>query len=211
MKKIRIAILALVAFAMLSVFPVECLAVSIDFPDIQGHWAERYISLLVEQGGISGMEDGKFHPNDLVTLRQFIKIIICSEYGEIDPINGGDWASGYMQKALEVGIIDAWDIEYIITFTRYDAARIVAGCLTYVFGEEAAADTSIVESFEDYPTSCRTCRSSFYETVGQCYVKGIITGRPGPVFDGDAVLTRAEACIMIMKMIDPALREPIID
>jgi hypothetical protein len=177
------------------------------FPDISGHWAEKYISALTEKGGINGMPDGKFHPNDTVTFPQYIKIVIGCEYGEIAPVEGGDWASGFLQKALDTGIIDTDDIGNTGPITRNDAARIVAASLTQIYAEEAAPDTDIVSRFSDYP-SCKSCRTFFHEVVGECYVKGIITGKPGPIFDGEANLTRAEACIIIMKMIDPSLRTP---
>ena len=159
-------------------------------------------------GGIAGMPDGKFHPNEDVTFPQYVKIIIGSKYGEMAPLEGGDWASGYIEKALEVGIIDLSDLNNTGVISRNDAARIVANSLHYIY-EEEEVDPSPVEVFEDYP-SCKSCRSSFNDTVGQCYVKGIITGKPGPIYDGDAPLTRAEACTIIMKMIDLELRTPIV-
>ena len=204
MKKVSIYIFMLALVYLTVVFPVNCFADNRDFPDIHGHWAEEYILALSEKGGITGMPDGNFHPKEEVTFLQFIKIIIGCEYGEIEPVDDGDWASGYLQKALEVGIIDSLKTE----FTRYDAARIIAESLKHIYNEEEADDTSIVERFEDYP-GCMSCRGAFHATVGQCYVKGIITGKPGLIFDADACLTRAEACIIIMKMIDPSLRVPV--
>jgi len=207
MKKTVIFALALAAI-LLMIAPADGLAAEKDFPDIQVHWAREYVLALAEKGGISGMPDGKFHPEDTVTLPQFVKIIIGCEYGDIAPFDGGDWASGYLQKALEVGIIDYMDLSNAGAISRYDAARIVAASLIYIYEEEEASDTTAVEIFEDYP-SCKSCRSEFDMTVGQCYMKGIITGKPGPIFDGEGNLTRAEASIMIMKMIDPALRTPV--
>ena len=209
MKKASIFILVLALVYLTAVFPVNCFADDNVFPDIRGHWAEKYIVELVKKGGITGMLDGNFHPKEDVTFPQFIKIIIGCVYGEIEPVDGGDWASGYVHKALEVGIIDSLNTVYGGEFTRNDAARVIADSLKYIYHEEEADDTSVAERFEDYP-GCLSCRGAFHATVGQCYVKGIITGKPGPVFDGDASLTRAEACIVIMKMIDPSLRVPIV-
>jgi len=209
MKKIIIIVLTSTLLLLGTIIPGTSFAVDKDFPDSRGHWAEQYILALTEMGGINGMTDGNFHPNEEVTFPQYVKIIIGCEYGVIAPDDGGDWASGYMKKALEIGIIDHWDMENTGPITRYDAARVVVSSLLRIYGEEEETDTSPVEVFEDYP-SCKTCRSSFHETVGQCYVKGIITGKPGPVYDGEASLTRAEACIIIMKMIDPTLRTPIV-
>ena len=208
MKNRNVVVVVLAAILLAMILPIEALSANKDFPDIHGHWAEKYILALAEKGGISGMPDGKFYPGETVTFPQFVKIIIGCEFGEIAPAEGGDWASGYIRKAVDVGIIDFADTENQEAITRYDAARIVAESLRYIYNEQEESDTSISQKFEDYPYSCKACRGSFEMTVGQCYVKGIITGRPGPVFDGDDSLTRAEACIIIMKMIDPTLRTP---
>ena len=207
MKKKRIVVLFLAFICIVTALPMDSIASGKDFPDVKGHWAEKYILELADKGGIDGMLDGSFHPNDTVTFPQYVKIIIGSEYGEIPPVENGSWASGYMYKALEAGIIDFQDLENTEPITRNDAARIVANSLLYILSEEEAPDTSIVSVFEDYPT-CKSCRGFFDTIIGQCYVKGIITGKPGPVFDGEANLTRAEACIIIMKMHDHTLRTP---
>ena len=207
MKKAKTLVLLLVAVYLITVFPANSLATGRDFPDISNHWAEKYISALAEKGGIDGMPDGSFQPNGTVTFPQYVKMIIGCYYGEIAPVGGGNWASGYMQKALETGIIEADDMDKTGAITRNDAARIVYNSLQFTYEEEHEPDTSVVSEFLDYP-SCRTCLGFFHSVVGNCYVKGILTGKPGPIFDGEANLTRAEACTIIMKMIDPSLRTP---
>jgi hypothetical protein len=44
--------------------------------------------------------------------------------------------------------------------------------------------------------------------VGQVYIKGIMLGRSYSQFDPDSHLTRAEASAIIMRMLDPLLRNP---
>ena len=199
-------VIALMLVVFIAALPSVGLAADKTFPDMQGHWAETYVSALVEKGAIAGMPDGQFYPNDSMTFPQFVKIVICNEYGEIEPVDGY-WASGYMQKALDMGLIQSEEIGNIEQINRFDAVRIVHNALTNIYEEEDADDTSIIETFEDYP-SCRSCRGPYDGEIGQCYVKGIITGKPGPVFDGEAGLTRAEGSIIIMKMLDPTLRTP---
>ncbi|XGV96210.1 MAG: S-layer homology domain-containing protein [Leptolyngbya sp. BL-A-14] len=40
-------------------------------PDIKGHWAQGYIESLAVKGIVQGFVDGKFHPDEPVTPRQF--------------------------------------------------------------------------------------------------------------------------------------------
>lgn len=45
------------------------------FPDIQGHWAQRYIQALADRNIISGFPDGTFRPNAPVTRAEFAAIV----------------------------------------------------------------------------------------------------------------------------------------
>ena len=202
-----VSIIIMVLLCSMSLLSVISYADTTEFSDVNGHWAERYILSLMEKGAITGMPDGLFHPDDTVTIPQFVKIIMSGEYGEIEPING-DWASGYMQKAFDIGIIDLGDMENTSAITRHEAARLIHNSLLNIYDEVDESDTSIVNNFLDYPSSCKFCLGDFHGIVGQCYVKGIISGKPGPVFDGESSLTRAEACTIIMKMVEPQLRVP---
>ena len=47
----------------------------VDFPDVQGHWAQTYIEALVAQDIIGGFPDGTYQPNEPVTRAQFAAIL----------------------------------------------------------------------------------------------------------------------------------------
>jgi len=202
--------------ALTSVAIVVCLIFAISvtgfataktFPDVTGHWAESNIQALTAKGGVDGFPDGKFHPSENVTLEQFVKIIISLRYGEIQPTNT-NWASGYMKKALDINMIEVDDVLASGPMDRLSAVRIIYNALGVIFdeGDEDSDTYALVTTLLDYPTGCSSCRTVFDLEVAQCYAKGIITGKPGPIFDPDALLTRAEACTLIMRMIDKDLR-----
>jgi len=89
---------------------------------------------------------------------------------------------------------------------RFDAVRIVYNALINIYQEDNEPNAhDIAMELSDYP-SCRICTDPFENEIGQCMAKGIITGRPGPVFDGEALLTRAEASVIIPRTIEPSLR-----
>ena len=197
----------------IAVFIIVCLALQFtvcampDFSDVQDHWAKPYIEALAERGALSDIGDGIFHPDEFMTLDQFVAIIMESQSVETEPglDNGSDTDPdiGYMESALEKGIIDTSDLEYAdMPITRLTAVRFCHMALLVLFDEEDEENASAAaRDLIDF-NSCHTCR----EHISQLYAKGIITGRPGFNFDGDTALTRAEACTLIMRMIDPSLR-----
>ena len=191
---------------MFSAAVMSAVAAERQAPDIRGHWAENYIRTLLIRGVISGMPSGNFYPDEQISFSQFITIIVRANYGSVDPAND-DWASGYMRKASELGIIGEHEITRTGPINRFDAAEIVNNVLTIINEEyvEEIYDINVSESFQDLRTS-DYYRERFEADAAQLYVKGIAIGRPGPVFDGDAYLTRAEACVIVMKMIEPQRR-----
>ncbi|GHU51190.1 hypothetical protein FACS1894127_7320 [Clostridia bacterium] len=67
----------------------------------------------------------------------------------------------------------------------------------------ALKSETIEPDFVDF-ASCHSCQA-LYNYARQCRVKGIISGCPGPegpVFDGNSILTRAEGCAIIVKMLE---------
>ncbi|MCL1983680.1 MAG: S-layer homology domain-containing protein [Clostridiales bacterium] len=208
-RKTKILSIALITVFMLTLTlsPFTSQAASADFADTKGHWAKSYIDILVKSGAVVGMPDGNFHPSDIVTMPQFVTMIMRGKYGTIEPTGKG-YASGYLDAAFELGIIIKEDVEEP-GLVRFDAVRIVNNCLTMIYGEDPVSGAQeLGETFLDYPENCSPCQSPFNNEIAQCYAKGIITGRPGPVFDGDASLTRAEACVILTKMLDKDLRTP---
>ncbi len=50
----------------------------IPFPDIEGHWAANYITVLANMGIIRGNDLGNFSPNTLITRGQFAQVVVAA-------------------------------------------------------------------------------------------------------------------------------------
>jgi hypothetical protein len=184
------------------------------FDDVKGHWAESYVRPMAEKGYVNGLPDGLFHPDEAITAEQFVAIVVRTKYGEQKPV-GAEWASGYMAKAEETGILDG-SVYYGPKdgLDRENAAKIVHLALMRAYDEPPEDYDPAVEAIEDM-TGCKACR----DAVIDVFMKGVMIGKPSPPslgtgyvprvkFDGGALLTRAEACVIIMKMLDKSLRTP---
>ena len=203
MKHKQIVILAFLAAFIVLMGAGAASAAGSRFPDMESHWAREQVEALAEKGIIAGMGDGLFHPKEQVTTSQFVKMVIEGFVGTF-PSTDEYWASGYLEEALKSGIIDEDDIERRDEpLIRRFAARIGHAALVEIQKEEDEPDINAAERLGDL-YSCRTCVWS----VGQTYVKGIMIGFPDGLFHGDDTLTRAEAAIIIMRLIDPSVRDP---
>ena len=76
------------------------------FPDVPAYY-QPYISDLTSKGVINGYEDGTFRPDDAVKLGEVLKLIMLSVGYPEQASTGKHWASGYLTKALEDGLLPA--------------------------------------------------------------------------------------------------------
>lgn len=100
-------------------------------------WVRPYVSLAVQRGIINGFEDGTFRAADPVTYEQAVKMIMCSlGYASLaaTPTIAGDWSSGYINRAMKIGVTNGTSINNktaattrgivaILTSNALDAAR----------------------------------------------------------------------------------------
>lgn len=92
---------------------ISTCASAANFNDINGHWAETTINKLADKGIVAGFGDNSFKPNGTVTRAQYLKMIMnavgieeveCSDEMILDA-NKTDWYSGYLNSALNKGLI----------------------------------------------------------------------------------------------------------
>ncbi|MDR1131533.1 MAG: rhodanese-like domain-containing protein [Oscillospiraceae bacterium] len=165
------------------------------YHDIDGHWAEDAVKTLAEQGALT--PGGRFKPDAPVLLSDFLEMII----------KGAGRALGGrtpVEFALENGMITQEDSGGGgDPLARTLAAKFAYFSASFLLGEEDEQDVSAITQLSDYDL-CHTCRGY----LEQCYAKGVVFGRPGGIYDGDALLTNAEAAAITARLIDPALRVP---
>lgn len=81
----------------------------VNFQDIQGHWAQSDIELIVQTGAFAGYPDGTFKSNESISRAQFSKILgslmdVSSENPAFTDI-AGHWAQSYISGLVDKGVI----------------------------------------------------------------------------------------------------------
>ena len=99
------------------------------FQDLaSGHWAAGYINLAYSQGLVSGYGDGRFGPDDPVTLSQAVTIVLRT-LGYATADIGPFWPEDYLSKAAELGLTDGITAGVGSALTRGDAALLLYAML----------------------------------------------------------------------------------
>lgn len=109
------------------------------FPDVKpSYWAAAYINMAAKgKNIIAGYTDGKFHPNDTVTVGQAVTILLRL-LGYKDENIGGIWPQSYMAQAATIGLTDGVSTNGYAGLTRGQAARLFLNLLRADMAEGGA-------------------------------------------------------------------------
>lgn len=166
-----------------------------EYPDLAQHWSKSILMRLDGYHIVGGYADGTIRPDACVSVAEYITMIVKSlgfsfEAGE------GYWAAPYIQKAAELGLIDPGEYEdYEITLTRSQAAKIAANALQ----DTAVADEEAIKAkIYDYAEIAE----QYKPYVIVAYDKKIVNGNHENCFEPNADITRAEAGVIAVRLID---------
>ena len=151
---------------------------------------------------IEGRDDGLFYPEDPVTRAEFAKLITVAL--GLDNINARanftdvgthEWHYMYVASAANHGIIMGYpdgSFNPNAKITREDMAVIIARAMGYKDGSYASPVHFVdTDQIAEYATG----------HVGYCVERGFITGRPGNIMDPKGITTRAEAAVVIYRLL----------
>ena len=156
--------------------------------DIAGHWAEDSINNLYQTYVVNGYEDGSFGPNDPVTRWQFLTIALRAFNYDTAGAEPADFA-------YSVGIIsdlDLWSNHGDDHVTRAEALKILLNAGNLEVGESLSPNFADVDIVNDW--------FALYSAFGMA--QGIVTGDTEGNFNGLDNVTRAETCVLTLRIME---------
>lgn len=180
------------------------------YPDVRpSHWASAYINLASKgKHIISGYADGKFHPDNAVTLGQAATILLRM-LGYQDKSIGGVWPGSYVAAARRAGLLDGVNLtDGNAVLNRGQAARMFVnllhadcvgedgkktGSFLSSIGMEVKEDVVLVASDAAGPdgkkTALQLASGEVYQLAGDKVSSGTLNGSWGDLVlkDGKAV------------------------
>ncbi len=172
----------------------------VKYADIQQHWARDNIIKLINKGIVSGYEDGTVKPDNQITRQEIAKLIVSALDAEAadtieltfkDSADIADWAKGYVQTAVNLGILNGYDdgtFKPTQPVSRKELAKIAMAAFKY-------EQTQDKLDFHDEAT----IPAWAYGYVSAAVKNGIITGYEDGTFKPDRNVTRAETCTILVK------------
>ncbi len=170
------------------------------FADITGTWAADDINQLADLGVVTGNPDGTFRPDSQITRAEIVAILVRlydldSETMVTFEDTQNHWASGYISIAASLGYVNGFDTAHFgpnEALTREQLAVMV----TRIAGLQPSGGTAL--SFAD----SSAISGWAMDGVRAAFENGLISGYPDGTFRPDAEITRAEACHLIVNLIN---------
>lgn len=171
--------------------------------DIEGHWAKTSIESLYEKGAVSGYGDGTFGPNDPVTRGQIMKMALeafgqdtsAATGSNFTDVSTTDWFNEYVATGTAIGIVKGYDdgtFKPEKTVTRGEALKIILEAAGFTDLSDTTGNFSDVDAVRDW----------FAKYTAFAKKAGFVSGYSDGTFRGNQGITRAEACVIIQKVID---------
>lgn len=177
----------------------------VEYTDIKGHWAENSINVLLQRNIITGYPDGTIKPNSQIT-RAEIAVLLCKAVYHSpeektvlkfkDSNSIPSWAKGYVQTAVDKGIIKGYDDNTFKASNKLTRVEIVVMALR-AFGISEAIGTPVL-NFKD----AKKIPNWAKRYVSRAMEIGVVKGYNDYTFRPDKNVTRAEAFSIIAKCIE---------
>lgn len=165
------------------------------FRDIDGHWAETFICALSDSGVVQG--DGeRFRPDESVNVDEFIKMTLSAMHADVGQ-PAGNWAQPYIAEAQKRELVYADEFDsYNRPATRGEVVKIVTRAIDANSVPEAQRPP-LIEKISDY----YDIHNEYKEYVLAAYANRLVNGFEDNSFRCDSLVTRAEASVIIDRMI----------
>lgn len=171
------------------------------FDDIASvSWAKEAITELFHSGIISGKEQRKFYPNDMVTRSEFAKMVtstfklnLVGDSFPFEDIAEDNWAYQYIKTAYLAGITSGYDATHFggnDNITREDIC-------VMVYRAFLACDVPLVETVDKNFVDENEISDYAKEAVLKLTKCGIISGDENAKFNPKKNATRAESAVIL--------------
>ncbi len=173
------------------------------FTDVAANvWYYPYVAAQETIGIIQGVGGNRFAPDGTVSLAQVIvtAVRVYDIYYDVEePVpSGNTWYDGYVQRALEYGIISTAYSDYNANASRAQVVQILYNVLPTLELEAI----NQVNALPDITSS-----DSAWTSVITFYRAGVLSGKDAyGTFGGAESITRAELAAILTRLVRPSTR-----
>ena len=177
------------------------------FPDVVGHWAISYIDFVASRSLYAGNENGAFVPQNPMTRAMFVQVVANLEQADLSAyqlsrftdVSESAWYAPAIEWAADMGIVSGYGDGLFGPNDEITREQLTVMLHNYIKKKDVAlpAKTNL-ETFADEAT----ISSWALEGLKAVQSYGIITGKPGNVYDPKTSATRAEVATIFARFVE---------
>lgn len=197
----------LAAAAVLAfVAPAAAAAGTVAPTDLTGHWAKAAVEAGVGAGYINGYPDGTFRPDQTITRAEFTKLLTAAmrirpEFPTeipFDDTNHWVFQGGYAQAAIADWLVVPADYGKLFSPDTPISRREIAVAASRALGGRTTPAANVPELTTP---DAKSMPDWLYKTAAFVKWEGVLTGYPDGTLGLDKTATRAEALVMLQRVI----------
>jgi len=178
-------------------------AIELKLTDIGGHWAEAGIRKAIAAGIVKGYPNGTFLPEREISREQFVVMLMRALRSDVSPAaltftdkgDIGAWAQRDIALAVQLGFVNGYkdgSFRPQAAISRIEIAALIARARGLQAQAGAAAEFSDIANLPKWAG----------DAVAAVSQQGIVKGHPGGIFAPYAMASRAEAVVMLLRMLE---------
>ena len=173
--------------------------------ELSGHWAEKEISSLYQQGIISGVSEDSLGLAQQVTRAEFVTLMVrvlgleVPEYqGGFSDVSSEDWYAGYIQAASDQGLLSGFDGKANpgAGITREEMAKILSAA-----AEKAGVELGTGGDLSGFSDAAEVSDWAAGD-VEKVVAGGLMNGMPDSTFAPKADTKREEAFVVVYRLLE---------
>lgn len=185
---------------------------SITFRDVTAQWAKNAVNDLGSRMVVSGDSNALFHPNHDITRAEFAAILVRGlglkadngAASSFSDVKSEAWYSGAVQTAHAYHLVNGFEdatFHPADNITREQAMTIIVNAMKLTALDvklpSSQAEDELLKSFADEDSISAWARNGIAAGIQA----GIISGRGGNELAPKAFITRAEAAVIVQKLL----------
>ncbi|WP_334075402.1 S8 family serine peptidase [Paenibacillus sp. A14] len=175
-----------------------------DVTETNYSWAVNEIEVLAAKDIVTGRSGNLFGPQEQVTRAEFVSLLARAldlkpsgpaevQFGDVP---AGSWYYDAVQSVVKAGIVTGYDNRTFApdqAITRAEMAIILSRALEHAEGKTAAPAASSFSDQKEIPSWAK-------EAAAKVAGLGLLQGKSGNRFEGEAFATRAEAAVVMYRL-----------
>ncbi|GLX65752.1 S-layer homology domain-containing protein [Paenibacillus glycanilyticus] len=178
------------------------------FSDMKNHWAKEGVELMASKLIVKGISSDKFGPEASITRAEFAAMVVralgISENAaaaSFKDVSSKNWFAGAVGAAVKAGIVKGYEgntFKPNASISREEMAVMISRALAYTGKQPTTSGTALLNAFKDKASIDVWAQ----QAVAQAVNAKIIGGTTGGKFAPDSKATRAEAAVMLKRLLE---------